>query len=72
MEQGKRYRFRFISNGIINCPMKISVDNHKITIISSDGQPIEPFEVCAPLVYSELNTLWSNRKEQKLNIRVFS
>ena len=41
----RRYRFRVISNGIQNCPIRISVDNHVITIIATDGTPVDPVEV---------------------------
>jgi len=38
----KRYRFRAISNAVVFCPMEISVDNHNLTVIASDGKDIEP------------------------------
>lgn len=41
----RRYRFRVISNGIQNCPIKISIDSHVIKIIATDGTPIEPIDV---------------------------
>ncbi|CAL1546441.1 unnamed protein product [Lymnaea stagnalis] len=44
---GKRYRFRVASNGILNCPLMISVDNHSLEIIATDGQPVQPLEVAA-------------------------
>ncbi|KAK6962817.1 laccase-15-like isoform X1 [Biomphalaria glabrata] len=44
---GKRYRFRVASNGILNCPLQVSVDNHSLEIIASDGQPVEPLTVDA-------------------------
>ncbi|XP_041470356.1 laccase-like [Lytechinus variegatus] len=47
VQQGKRYRFRVISSAITNIPMKVSVDGHKITLISSDGDNFEPLEVDA-------------------------
>ncbi|XP_070173598.1 uncharacterized protein [Littorina saxatilis] len=40
-----RYRFRVMSNGILNCPIKISIDNHMISIIATDGTPVEPMQV---------------------------
>ena len=45
VEQGKRYRFRVISNGVVLCPLRISVDNHSLEVIASDGSPVEAFEV---------------------------
>ncbi len=41
---GFRYRFRFISNAITNCALRISVDSHRITLIASDGASLEPYE----------------------------
>lgn len=40
-----RYRFRVVSNGILNCPLRVSVDDHKMEIIASDGAPVESIEV---------------------------
>lgn len=43
--RGKRYRFRTISNGILNCPIQVSIDKHNLTIIASDGSPFQKIEV---------------------------
>ncbi len=43
----KRYRFRMFSNAITVCPLRISVDSHKLTIIASDGASLKPFETDA-------------------------
>ena len=45
VEQEKRYRFRLISNAVLHCPLKFTIDNHNLTIIASDGRPFEPYEV---------------------------
>ncbi|XP_060065140.1 uncharacterized protein LOC132545474 [Ylistrum balloti] len=45
VEHGRRYRFRIISNGILNCPIQLSVDNHTLRVISSDGNPFQPIDV---------------------------
>lgn len=42
--QGNRYRFRVINAEFLNCPIEMSVDNHTITVISSDGNDFEPVE----------------------------
>ncbi|ESO89918.1 hypothetical protein LOTGIDRAFT_124140, partial [Lottia gigantea] len=39
---GNQYKFRWISAGSLY-PFRISIDNHNITIIASDGYDIEPF-----------------------------
>lgn len=41
VEQGYRYRFRVINAGFLNCPIQLSVDNHTLTVISSDGSDFE-------------------------------
>ncbi|XP_053398492.1 uncharacterized protein LOC123558060 [Mercenaria mercenaria] len=43
--RGKRYRFRTISNGILNCPTQISIDGHTLTMMASDGNPFDKIEV---------------------------
>ncbi|XP_069112423.1 uncharacterized protein [Argopecten irradians] len=42
---GFRYRFRLISNGVNNCPIHFSIDNHTLIVISSDGSPFKPIKV---------------------------
>ncbi|GFS09752.1 laccase 1, partial [Elysia marginata] len=49
---GERYRFRLISNGIMNCPIQFSIDDHTMTVIASDGHPILPFVVDSIVVNS--------------------
>lgn len=45
VEHGKRYRMRLISNGVLNCPIQFSVDNHSLTVIATDGFPVKPVTV---------------------------
>jgi L-ascorbate oxidase len=45
VEKGKRYRFRMINAGILFCPLQVSIEHHNLTIIATDGNPIEPIEV---------------------------
>lgn len=45
IEHGKRYRMRLISNGVLNCPIQFSVDNHSLTVIATDGFPVKPVTV---------------------------
>ncbi|XP_011062898.1 PREDICTED: laccase-5-like isoform X2 [Acromyrmex echinatior] len=35
-----RYRFRLINAEFLNCPIEVSVDNHTLYVISSDGRDI--------------------------------
>lgn len=41
----KRYRFRLIHVGPYSCSMIVSIDNHKLTLIATDGNPVEPVEL---------------------------
>ncbi|XP_060075142.1 uncharacterized protein LOC132554835 [Ylistrum balloti] len=45
VKPGLRYRFRIISNGILHCPIQLSIDNHTLQVISSDGNPFQPIDV---------------------------
>ncbi|BFZ21627.1 hypothetical protein BsWGS_24666 [Bradybaena similaris] len=42
VKPGFRYRFRVINSGILNCPLQLSIDNHTLTVIASDGSPVKP------------------------------
>lgn len=50
--QGNRYRFRHINAGFLNCPIQISIDNHTLTVIATDGNDIEPKEVTFLVTYA--------------------
>ncbi|XP_065678987.1 LOW QUALITY PROTEIN: uncharacterized protein LOC100210525 isoform X1 [Hydra vulgaris] len=43
VKSGLKYRFRVICHGVIY-PFRISVDNHTLTVISSDGYDVKPRE----------------------------
>lgn len=43
--QGNVHRFRLINANFFDCPFEVTVDNHKLTVISSDGQDVQPVEV---------------------------
>lgn len=40
---GLKHRLRFLDGGSYDCPMIISVDGHRLTIIAMDGSPIVPY-----------------------------
>ena len=40
--QGKKYRFRLINLAAVSCRYQVAIDNHKITVIATDGYPIRP------------------------------
>ncbi|KAM7361022.1 multicopper oxidase 3 [Cochliomyia hominivorax] len=37
-----RYRMRVITNGVFNCPIEFSIENHKMLMIATDGNDIQP------------------------------
>lgn len=45
VEKGKRYRFRIINAGFLFCPLEFSIEDHKLTLIATDGNPIQPVDV---------------------------
>lgn len=49
---GNRYRLRFISNAILNCPIVVSVEDHSLTVIASDGNPLVPVNASSIVVYA--------------------
>ena len=40
VRQGQRYRFRMINSGVQYCPLHVSIDNHILTLIATDGLKI--------------------------------
>lgn len=52
VNQGQNYRFRTINAGFLNCPVEISVDNHNLTVIASDGWYFEPVVVSTLVTYA--------------------
>ncbi|KAH9494715.1 hypothetical protein Btru_017691 [Bulinus truncatus] len=42
---GKRFRFRIVYNGVLNCPVFVTIDEHPMLVIASDGENFEPVEV---------------------------
>ncbi|XP_035778845.1 uncharacterized protein LOC118459510 isoform X1 [Anopheles albimanus] len=44
VEKGQRYRFRLINAEFLNCPVELSIENHNLTVIASDGFGIQPVE----------------------------
>ncbi|XP_029167358.1 laccase-1-like isoform X1 [Nylanderia fulva] len=47
-----RYRFRLINAEFLNCPIEVSVDNHTLYVISSDGRDIEPIQAESLVSYA--------------------
>lgn len=52
VQAGKRYRFRLINAEFLNCPMALSIDNHTMTMIASDGSEFVPIVVDSFVSYA--------------------
>lgn len=62
VEKGHRYRFRLINSVVQYCMMQLSIVGHNLTVIATDGQPIDPIEV---------ETIVSNAGMSKIPLRFF-
>lgn len=49
---GLRHRFRLINAGGMTCPMIVSIDGHRMTVIATDGQDSIPVTVDSLVIYS--------------------
>ncbi|XP_015589578.1 L-ascorbate oxidase isoform X2 [Cephus cinctus] len=52
VKQNFRYRFRLVNTGFLNCPIEVSVDNHTMYIVSTDGNDIDPIEAESLVSYA--------------------
>jgi len=52
VEYGKKYRFRVINAGVLYCPIELSIDDHNLTVIASDGRSVEPVDVTSLIIYA--------------------
>nr|CAD7446408.1 unnamed protein product [Timema bartmani] len=52
VQQGHSYRFRIVNAGFLNVPIELSVDNHTLLVISSDGSDVKPVEVDSLVTYA--------------------
>ena len=50
VEFGKSYRFRMIS-AAPRCYFKVSVENHNLLVIATDGAPLEPVSVQSIMIF---------------------
>ncbi|KAJ8307393.1 hypothetical protein KUTeg_015477 [Tegillarca granosa] len=50
IEQGQQYRFRVIGAGT-GFPFRVSIDNHKLTVIASDGYALKPVQAESFIIY---------------------
>ncbi|XP_012942999.1 laccase [Aplysia californica] len=49
---GLRYRFRVIVNGLLDCPLQVSIDDHHLLMIASDGSDFVPYLVDSFTIFS--------------------
>ncbi|XP_026758133.1 uncharacterized protein LOC113517610 [Galleria mellonella] len=49
---GRRYRFRMISAFASVCPAQLTVEGHNLTIIATDGEPVQPVQVNTIISFS--------------------
>ncbi|KAJ8669742.1 hypothetical protein QAD02_001001 [Eretmocerus hayati] len=52
VKQDLRYRFRIMNAEFLNCPIEMSIDNHTLLIVSSDGKDLEPVEAKSLVTYA--------------------
>nr|CAD7463611.1 unnamed protein product [Timema tahoe] len=50
LRKGKRYRFRLAFNSAVYCPVQMSIDQHKITVIASESASFQPVEVSSLMI----------------------
>ena len=68
VEKGKRYRFRLIA-GTVSCWFKVSVDNHKMNVIATDGEPVKPVSVDVIQIHPGMITeilIYTHRKKNTI------
>ncbi|KAB7499124.1 Laccase-3 [Armadillidium nasatum] len=49
--KGTKYRFRVINAAFLNCPVTMTIDSHLMTVIASDGAPIQPYNVTSIVIH---------------------
>lgn len=52
VKPGYRYRFRLINSGVLYCPIEFSIDNHNLTIIATDGKPVDSVVVQSLIIFA--------------------
>ncbi|XP_076673352.1 uncharacterized protein LOC143371730 [Andrena cerasifolii] len=52
VQPNKRHRFRLVNAEVLNCPIELTIDNHTMSVISSDGRDIEPIQVKSLVSYA--------------------
>lgn len=52
MTPGRRYRFRLINAFASVCPAQVTFEGHSLTVISTDGEPVQPVQVNTIISFS--------------------
>ena len=50
VDSGQKFRFRMIGAGSFYCPMMVSIDDHPLTVISTDGHNTQPLDVSSFII----------------------
>lgn len=45
VEEGQRYRFRFVNSMALACPAELEIENHSMLVIASDSYDLQPVSV---------------------------
>jgi len=72
VQQGFRYRIRVINAGFLYCPIQISIDNHNLTIIATDGNLVNPVTIQNFVIYAGKDFFVKNSKKIKEDFINFS
>jgi len=57
VESGKRFRLRLVGGLCTICGVQISIENHDMTLIATDGTPVKPATVRSVDIFSGTDTL---------------
>lgn len=52
MTPGRRYRFRLINAFASVCPAQVTIEGHSLTVIATDGEPVQPVQVNTIISFS--------------------
>jgi len=52
VESGKRFRLRLVGGMCSVCGVQFSIEGHDLTLIATDGTPVNPVTVRSVVIYS--------------------
>jgi FtsP/CotA-like multicopper oxidase with cupredoxin domain len=56
VERGKRFRLRLVGGLCTVCGVQFSIEGHDLTLIATDGTPVNPVTVRSVVIYSGTNS----------------